>query len=251
MRRHCLLFALALACLTTPSVADAQLGSILKDQAKKRARDAVDKKTGATPSADTASAQPARRGAKPAAAPTPGTVYHAGVVELTEDVMGRLTSAFETGARTRDSLRAVAADEERWPREQQECMMKLVQTDAKYKKLSAATDTQDEQAQQRAVQAAGNYVLEKCGDGRQAERAKSALDTMPTARVVRASGLDHKEVSIARERLEPFCAAPPAEPASGFAQIPGQGGYFFVYSVAEVRAIRPRCATLTQLFARL
>ena len=250
MRPRSLLLVLALACLTAPSVAGAQFGNILKEKAKRAAKDAVEKKAGGTATADTASAQPAPRAGAKGAAPTPATVYHVGVVELTEDVMARLTSAFEVAARTRDSLRAVAADEERWQREHQACMMELAR-DPKYTELSNATQKGNEQEQAKAVQAVGSYILQKCGDGRQAERAKMALDTMPAARVVRLSGLNRNEVSIARERLEPFCAAPPAEPASGFAQIPGQGGYFFVYSVAEVKAIRPRCAALTGLFARL
>jgi hypothetical protein len=249
MRCRRLIVVLALACLTTPAAAEAQFGNILKDQVKKRAKDAVEKKAGGT--ADTASATPAPRAGAKAAAPTPATVYHVGVVELTEDVMARLTSAYEVAARTRDSLRAVATDEERWQREHQACMMDVVRNDPKYTELSDATQKGSQQEQSRAVQTVGQYVLTKCGDGNQADRAKSALDTMPAARVVRLSGLNRNEVSIARERLEPFCAAPPAEPASGFAQIPGQDGHFFVYSVAEVKAIRPRCAVLTGLFARL
>lgn len=68
---------------------------------------------------------------------------------------------------------------------------------------------------------------------------KGDLQSGPEKVGQKAAGLTERQYAILRERVVPFCTA---AGAGGSGELRIDGG--FIYSTAEVEALRPRCAKL-------
>ena len=247
-------FSLVLASLALPLRADAQFGDLLKQKAKKAAEDAARGKATGTPAQPAATPASAPASAQGSRATRARSDYNSYVLELTPEVTARFATALATHASVHDSLIAVAdAHGPEWQRKNLECQGHLTE-DAKYKTLFAAYT--NESATMEARSKAGNdmmaYAVEKCGDPNTASKTRDLLGSLPGQRAIAAGGFANAtQYDLALERVIAFCRSPEAASASGATKIAGQPGHFYVFSEAEVAALKPKCATFGPQLAKV
>lgn len=96
------------------------------------------------------------------------------------------------------------------------------------------------QEAQKVMLNMSSMIEKKCGKNpnefHKSDDLKLAADKCPSA-----GSLTKDQYSIARERVLPFCSS------GGQNKIKGQGNVYFVYSPAEVSALKPKCDQLRKL----
>ncbi len=227
------MLVIAVACLSLPRPAEAQLRGFIK---KKIAEKAVGTVVGKD-SSETAAAAPAHGEAR-AAAPA-GPRFDERVLEMTPANLDKLQAALVAEKAYRDSVEAAFA-KMLTPEQYQPCKMKAI-TSPEAQKLTQHVDYGNTQATQETAQKLLALVAKQCGP-EPSSKDKNGELYQAGAHAAEVAGLSPEQYAVLRERLTPFCSG------DGGARIPGSGpGIYYVYSETEIAALQPRCAKLMAL----
>lgn len=244
------LAALAVVFGLAPIPVQAQFGNILKEAAKKKAKDEAVKKVGGG-GAEEAPAKTAERGSR---SEGKKSVYNSWVLEMTPEVLDRFAVAVVEENRVRDSLVALAKRKPEFERKHAECVQRISQDEKMQGYMAKIGDDKLTQAQkQKAMTDMNDYMVSTCGEQHRnpALDAEDALQRgVYTEAAAKAGGFASKgQYGVVRERILPLCRSG-VQAGEGSAQIPGDGtNIFYVYSEAEVAALRPRCGEFVKLLA--
>jgi hypothetical protein len=165
------------------------------------------------------------------------TRFNDRVLELNEDVLIKLENTLVC---EKDFRAAVDAKYAKMPtpEQYQKCSMDVMMSQEAQAIVSKPGDTIQAQQQQMASLAA--LTEKKCG--KNPNTFDKSADLKPAAEKCSATGgLTLSQYSIAKERVIPFCSA------GGQSKVAGIGNNYYVYTPAEVAAMKPKCASLTGL----
>lgn len=229
--------------------ADAQIGA-LKNRVRKAVGEAVagGREAVGAPAAVAAAAKPA------------GPVYNDHVLEMTPEVLDRLSAALAAEEADRKDAQRIAASV-RTEEGFQKCMEGLA-TNAEAIRLlkeygthveaysANSSDPAVREAYQRAQTAITDHAARECGPepSRFSSQELPKLRQRAVATGREAGRFTESQYSILKERIAPLCAATAGGP--GELKIPGKGkDVFWVYSAVEVEGLRARCAALGSALA--
>jgi len=224
--------ALALVIGTAlPVPASPQVGGLIK----KKLKQAIEQTRVGTDTATTASAARAR-------APS--------FDEVTLEITPALLDQFEKGLTAEaverkdvDSQIAKFLPHDAFEKCEQS-LMRTPEAQAAYREYTKMLSGTDREAMRKASEWYGHRLAEitrpKCGPSpSEAEITKGDLLRGPEKVGQKAAGLTERQYAVLKERILPFCTA---AGASGPGSLRIDGGY--VYTTAEMEALRPRCAKL-------
>jgi hypothetical protein len=171
--------------------------------------------------------------------------------EATLEITPALLDRFEKGATAeaaerKDVERQIAKFLPRDAFEKcQQSLMRTPEAQAAYREYTGMLKGTDQEAMRKASEWYGKRLAEitrpKCGPSpSDAEIMKGDLLGGPEKVGQKAASLTERQYAILKERILPFCTA---AVASGPGELRIDGG--FVYTAAEMEALRPRCATLS------
>jgi len=226
-----------------PAPSSAQVGRLIK-----KAKEKVEQTAGS----DTAAAP----GAASGAAQGTGPVFTAYVLEITPELLDRLAVGLAVEAAKREeNARRVGnvLPEEEYTRCKDAAIIGPEGQRLGEESMQLIQGATSDQDLQRKMEEMGKkmeaFIESKCGlEPFKAEQLSQELAPLPAAAAQEAAGLNDVQWSILKERILPLCSVPEAaeELVSG-AQIPTEKStIFYVYTPAEVEALRPRCGALVQ-----
>jgi hypothetical protein len=157
------------------------------------------------------------------------------VLELNEDVLAKLE---KTLICEKDFRAEVNAKYAKMPTQEQHqtCSFDAMMSPEVQEIVSKAGD--NPQAQQQQMTNIAAFLEKKCG--KNPNTSNKSDDLKPAAAKCSASGgLTLSQYSIAKERITPFCSS------GGQDKVRGMGDLYYVYTPAEVNAMKPKCARLT------
>lgn len=227
--------ALALVIGTAlPAPASPQVGGIIK----KKVKQAVEQTRVGTDTATTATTASAARGR--------GPTFDENTLEITPALLDRFEKGLAAEAVERknvDSQIAKFLPHDAYEKCEQS-LMKTPEAQAAYREYTRMLKGTDQEAMRRASEWYGQRLAEitrpKCGPSpSEAELMKGDLLSGPEKVGQKASGLTERQYAVLKERIIPFCTA---LSGSGSGELRIDGG--FVYTTAEMEALRPRCAKL-------
>ena len=231
-----------------PVPAQAQFGDMLKKAAKEKVKEKVAGGGEAKP-ATPAAAEKGSRSRSEVKSP-----YNSWVLEMTPEVLDRFAVAIVEENRVRDSLVALAKRKPEFERQHGECVQRISQDARMQGYMSRLGDDKLTQAQkQKAMTDMNDYMVSTCGEQHR-NAATDAEDALRrgafTEAAAKAGSFASKgQYGVVRERILPFCRSG-VEAGEGSAQVPGDGtNIFYVYSAAEISALRPRCGEFVKLLA--
>ncbi len=191
-----------------------------------------------------------------------GPSFGGSLLEMTPDTLARFGKALasEEGARGQLVAAADAAEATQKQREQQfaECQMRLIMS-PEYQNVmqemsevmkNAKPSASWQQAMQEVT--AKQEALQEKACGPDPSRDATAADTASRlreaeAKAAKENGFTPRQYAVLKERISPLCLADPAPPGVGVVKVPASAGNFYVYTAAEVAALRPRCPAFTKL----
>ncbi len=192
-----------------------------------------------------------------------GPKFSETVLEMTPATLDRFAKALALEERRRASIAAKA--EAPPPKgtktadEYAQCQMQVLMTPEFQKVMEDATKAmsvpgKDPAATQKAavgLQETMQAMIEKaCGPDPSKTYAKpdvGSLVRQAQADAAKANGFTDRQYAVLKERVTPLCLSDPVPAGADGARVRGEGAVFFVYSAAEVEALRPRCDALTKL----
>jgi hypothetical protein len=218
-------FLIGLGCSWDPMIRPAsanQLGGFIK----KRVKDAVkepesDKNSGAISEQSGSNTNPR---------------FNDRVLELNEETLAKLEKALLCEKSTRDEVEAKYA---KMPtkEEYQTCSMDAMMSPEGQELVEKENSASDAQQYMKKLMA---LLEKKCG--KNPENANKSEDLKPAEeKCAKEANLTPTQFSIAEERITPFCKS------GGQEKVQGYGSMYFVYSPAEVNAIKPKCARFMEL----
>lgn len=224
--------ALALVIGTAlPVPASSQIGGLIK----KKLKQTIEQTRVGTDTAKTANAARAR-----------GPSFDEATLEITPKLLDQFEKGVTAEAAERmDVDRRIAKFLPRDAFEKcEQSLMKTPEAQAAYREYTGMLRGTDQEAMRKASEWYGQRLAEitrpKCGPSpSEAEMMKGDLLGGPEKVGQKAAGLTERQYAILKERILPFCTA---AVASGPGELRIDGGY--VYTTAEMEALRPRCATL-------
>lgn len=198
--------------------------------------------------------------------PATGPAFSAAVLEMTKGTVERFAKALAAEDAARRSIAARAAAGQPKARmskeEYQQCQMNAVMS-PEYMKLvqdasQAASSATGPEAQRKALEgmtASMQAFMEKqCGPDPSAEaKGVDVAGEMRRAQAdaAKENGFNERQYAVLKERISPLCLTDPPAPGGDALRLPGDGNVFYVYTSAEVAAVRPRCeAFLKSLYPK-
>ncbi|HVN76336.1 MAG TPA: hypothetical protein VMT19_08475 [Thermoanaerobaculaceae bacterium] len=201
--------------------------------------------------------------AAPPAAAQGGPRFTDTVLEMTPATLDRLGNALAMEESSRRSIaasaNAPAPMATKTKEEYASCQMELMMTPEFQRAMQEATAAMSAPGRDpAAAQTSGRELQDKlqamvearCGpDPGKVHRKPDVGSALrqATSDAAKANGFTDRQYAILKERVVPLCLSDPKAAGRGGLKVPGQGPVFFVYSAAEVEALRPRC----DAFARL
>ena len=224
--------ALALVIGTAlPGPASPQVGGLIK----KKLKQTIEQTRVGTDTAKSASAARAR-----------GPSFDDVTLEITTSLLDRFEKGVAAEAAERKDVdRQIAKFLPRDAFEKcEQSLMKTPEAQAAYREYTGMLKGTDQEAMRKASEWYGQRLAEitrpKCGPSpSDAEIMKGDLLRGPEKVGQNTAGLTERQYAILKERILPFCTA---AVGSGAGELRIDGGY--VYTTAEMEALRPRCATL-------
>lgn len=190
-----------------------------------------------------------------------GPSFGGSLLEMTPDTLARVGKALaaEEGARRQLVAAADAAKATQKQREQQfsECQMRLL-TSPEYQKVmqemsQVMRDAKPTASWQQAIQAvaAKQEALQAKECGPDPSHDSTASDVAATLRalegkVAKENGFTPRQYAVLKERASPLCLSD-APPGSSVVRIPATNNNFYIYTTAEVAALRPHCPVFLKL----
>jgi hypothetical protein len=166
--------------------------------------------------------------------------FNENVLELNAENLAKLEKALTCEKGLRDGVEAKYS---KLPTKEQyqNCMMQVMMSpEAQSIAQSKSTDMMAQMKQLMALQE------NKCGkDPEKAQSGKNDELRGLKDQGAKCGGLTRTQYAIATERIAPFCNS------GGQEKVKSSGNLHYVYSPAEVSAIKPKCATLTALISDL
>jgi hypothetical protein len=159
------------------------------------------------------------------------------VLELNEDVLAKLEKVLLC---EKDFRAEVDAKYAKVPTQEQyqKCSMDAMMSQEALALASKPGETL--QAQQQMMTNLAALMEKKCG--KNPNTFDKSDDLKPAAeKCSAAGGLTLSQYSIAKERVAPFCSS------GGQDKVRGMGNLYYVYTPAEVNAMKPKCTRLTGL----
>ncbi|HSQ29716.1 MAG TPA: hypothetical protein VLN49_07700 [Gemmatimonadaceae bacterium] len=214
-----------------PVPASPQIGGLIK----KKVKQTIEQTRVGT---DTAS--------KASAARAHGPSFDEATLEITPALLDRFEKGVTAEAAERKEVERQIA--KFLPRDAfEKCRQSLMRTpeaQAAYREYTGMLKGTDQEAMRKASEWYGKRLSEitrpKCGPSpSEAEIMKGDLLGGPEKVGEKAAGLTERQYAVLKERVLPFCTA---AASSGSGELKVEGG--FVYTTAEMEALRPRCATL-------
>jgi hypothetical protein len=190
------------------------------------------------------------------ARPAPGPVFSQSVLEMTPETLarfGRALGAEDTARRATAARAAAPQSKARLTKEQYEqCQMNAAMNPEfarRMTELSAAVSSAaGPEAQRKAAESMQTgmqaYMEKQCGPdpSAEAERVDVAGELRRAQeKAAGDNGFTPRQYAILKERISPLCLSEPTAPGPNGIQVPGQGNVSYVYTSAEVAAVRPRC----------
>jgi hypothetical protein len=110
--------------------------------------------------------------------------------------------------------------------------------------------TEAREAAEEMLTKLGALVEKACGPD--PSRANEKLDTANRLReaetkAAQSNGFTLRQYVVLKERVTPLCLSDPVPPDPAGLRRKGQGSAFFVFTPAEVAALRPRCEAFVKL----
>jgi hypothetical protein len=159
------------------------------------------------------------------------------VLELNEDVLAKLE---KTLLCEKDFRAAVDAKYAKMPTEEQYQKCSIDAMMSQEAQAIASKPGDNIQAQQQQMTSLAALIEKKCG--KNPNTFSKSDELKPAAEKCSATGgLTLSQYSIAKERVTPFCGS------GGQNKVTGIGNNYYVYTPAEVDAMKPKCAKLTSL----
>ena len=223
-----LALAVAVACLSMPGPAEAQLRGFIK---RKIGEKAIGKVVGKD-SAASASA--------PKESAAAGPHFDDVVLEMTSPTLDKFQTGLMAEKAYRDSVQATYA--RMMTRDQYEQCKAKAMTSPEVQNLVHNADYSSAQAAQETGQKMMAMLARHCGpDPSTMDRSRDLRKAGEHGAEV--AGLTQEQYAVLLERVTPFCGE-----GGGTAKIQGSGsGIFYVYSEAEIAALQPRCQKLMAL----
>jgi hypothetical protein len=159
------------------------------------------------------------------------------VLELNEDVLAKLEGTLVC---EKDFRATVDAKYAKMPTQEQyqKCSMDAMMSQEAQAIVSKPGD--NIQAQQQQMTSLAALIEKKCGKNPNTFNKSDELK--PAAEKCSATGgLTLSQYSIAKERVAPFCSS------GGQNKVAGIGNNYYVYTPAEVNAMKSKCSRLTGL----
>jgi hypothetical protein len=159
------------------------------------------------------------------------------VLELNEDVLAKLEKVLLC---EKDFRAEVDAKYAKIPTKEQYEKCSFDTMMSKEAQAIALKPGEDMQAMQQQMTSIAALLEKKCG--KSPNTFNKSNDLKPAAeKCSAAGGLTLSQFSIAKERITPFCSS------GGQNKVAGTGNLFYVYTPAEVNAMKPKCERLTGL----
>lgn len=165
------------------------------------------------------------------------------VVEMTDDVLDRFQMAMAREIEVRAAYGAVEEQRQQKQNERGQCLMNLMMSadyQASMERMQTAADKQDAKAVQAISEQLARTMEEKCGPDPSSGEYASTSDFEKQSS--EAGQFTDRQYGVLKERIVPFCNANVAADPNGIT-LPG-AGKGWVYSGAEVQALKPRCAAI-------
>lgn len=191
-----------------------------------------------------------------------GPAFGGSLVEMTPDALARFGKALaaEEGARRQVADSAAAAEASQKQRRQQfdECQMRLI-TSPEYQKVmqemsQVMQDAKPTASWQQALQVvtAKQETLQTKVCGPEPGRDASASGVAASLReiegkVAKENGFTPRQYAILKERVSPLCLSDTTPPWPAVVRVPSADNNFYVYTAAEVTALRPHCPVFLKL----
>ena len=214
-----------------PVPASPQIGGLIK----KKVKQAIEQSRVGTDTATTAKAARAR-----------GPSFDENTLEITPALLDQFEKGLAAEAVERKNVDSQIANF--LPRDEfekcRQSLMKTPEAQAAYREYTGMLKGTDQEAMRKASEWYGQRVAEitrpKCGPSpSEAEVMKGDLLSGPEKVGQKAAGLTERQYAVLKERIIPFGTV---AGAGGSGELRIDGG--FVYTTAEMEALRPRCATL-------
>ncbi len=188
--------------------------------------------------------------------PAAGPVFTQGVLEMTPETLARFGKALavEDAARRATAARIAALQPKaRLTKEQyQQCQMNAAMNPEFAQRMAefsaAVSSAASPEAQRKAAESMQTgmqaYMEKECGPDPSAEPKRVDVSSeMRHAQENAASdnGFTQRQYAVLKERVSPLCLSDPVAPGANGLQLPGDGNVFYVYTSAEVAAVRPHC----------
>ncbi len=199
----------------------------------------------------------------PPAAAQGGPKFSETVLEMTPATLDRFAKALalEESARASIAAKADAPPPKgtKTAEEYASCQMQVLMTPEFQKVMADATKAmsvpgKDPAATQKVavgLQETMQAMIEKaCGADPSKTYTKPDVRSQmrqAQADAAKANGFTDRQYAVLKERVTPLCLSDPVPAGADGARVRGEGAVFFVYSAAEVEALRPRCDALTKL----
>ncbi len=209
-----------------------------------------------------ASAQPRPAPTLQPAGAVPAPAFSESVLEITPAVLERLARAMAAESGARKDAAAAAAEPtpagQKTPKEFDACQQAMMRG-PEYAQLMQeyGAVAQGRQKDAKAREAAGDLMTrlaalteKTCGPDPARTAAKQNVANRlreAEARSAAAHGFTVRQFAILKERLSPVCLSDPVPPGPDGLKVKGYGTASFVYTAAEVAALRPRCDAFVKL----
>jgi len=201
--------------------------------------------------------------AAPPAAAQAGPKFTDTVLEMTPATLDRFAKALDMEEASRKAIAAKAnapvPKATKTKDEYAQCQVQLMMSPEFQQKMEDATKAMSvpgkdpAAAQKRAqdLQESMQAMVEKaCGPdpGKTYHKPDvGGLVRQAQSDAAKANGFTDRQYAVIKERVTPLCLSDPAPAGTDGVKVKGDGPVFFVYSAAEVDALRPRCDAFTKL----
>ena len=250
--------AVMLAVAINPAPARAQIGGLIKKKVKEKVVQTAGRGDSARTSPTDTSTRKAADKAARTAKPSSGPRFNEYILEITPELLDQLEKGLAAEEVVRQRIeRKIGKVLDR--DEYKKCEMAVLRGPDGQKVYRQSMDLANgdttyehiRKASEELARRMEQVVEPKCGlEPRKAEEIRSQhADTLEAAAPA-ASGLSRVQLTFAKERILPLCAAIQAVTvAGGEARVPaevqpGANPIYYVYTPNEVKAVEPRCAKL-------
>ena len=191
----------------------------------------------------------------------PAPAFSETVLELTPAVLDRLAKALAAEEESRRSSAAAAgptAGAQKTKQEYDECQQSLMKG-PEYAQLlqeypgattGRSKDASAREAAQEFMTKLAALTEKTCGPDPAHTREKQDLARRLREAETKAAergGFTIRQYAVLKERVTPLCLSDPVPPSPDGLRIKGVGSASFVYTAAEVAALRPRCDVFIKL----